>query len=110
MSESETDSPRNWRGVADAAAAGARLDAWLAARLDGLSRMRVKGLIEAGRVLVGGRPAKASYRLQPGDQVEVSIPPPRFGASLPEIVVALYGPVYSSPCSPEHVWAPTGSF
>ena len=86
MSESETDSPRSWRGVADAAEAGARLDAWLAARLDGLSRMRVKGLIEAGRVLVGGRPAKASYRLQRGDQVEVSIPPPSREGLAPEPV------------------------
>jgi len=60
----------------DAADGGARLDAWLAARLEGLSRMRVKGLIEAGRVLVGGRAVKAAYRLQAGERVEVSIPPP----------------------------------
>jgi 23S rRNA pseudouridine1911/1915/1917 synthase len=60
----------------DTADGGARLDAWLAARLGGLSRMRVKGLIEAGRVLVGGRAVKAAYRLQAGERVEVSIPPP----------------------------------
>ena len=60
----------------DTAEGGARLDAWLAARLEGLSRMRVKGLIEAGRVLVGGRAVKAAYRLQAGERVEVSIPPP----------------------------------
>ena len=76
MSESETDLPRDWRGVVDAAEGGVRLDVWLAARLEGLSRMRVKGLIEGGRVVVGGRPVKAAYRLQAGDQVEVSIPPP----------------------------------
>jgi 23S rRNA pseudouridine1911/1915/1917 synthase len=60
----------------DTAEAGTRLDAWLAARLAGLSRMRVKGLIEAGRVLVGGRAVKAAYRLQAGERVEASIPPP----------------------------------
>jgi 23S rRNA pseudouridine1911/1915/1917 synthase len=38
--------------------------------------MRVKGLIEAGRVVVDGRVVKAAYRLQPGERVEVSIPPP----------------------------------
>jgi 23S rRNA pseudouridine1911/1915/1917 synthase len=70
------DRPRDWRGVVDSADGGARLDAWLAARLEGLSRMRVKGLIEAGRVLVGGRAVKAAYRLQAGERVEVSIPPP----------------------------------
>jgi 23S rRNA pseudouridine1911/1915/1917 synthase len=80
MSESEKDLPRDWRGVVEAAEGGARLDAWLAGRLEGLSRMRVKGLIEAGRVVVGGRVVKAAYRLQPGEPVEVSIPPaPRDG-------------------------------
>jgi len=54
VSGAESDRPRDWRGVVDTADGGARLDAWLAARLEGLSRMRVKGLIEAGRVLVGG--------------------------------------------------------
>jgi 23S rRNA pseudouridine1911/1915/1917 synthase len=72
----ESERPRDWRGIVDAADGGARLDAWLAARLEGLSRMRVKGLIEAGRVLVGGRAVKAAYRLQAGERVEVSIPPP----------------------------------
>ena len=57
-------------------AAGARLDAWLAARLEGLSRMRVKALIEAGRVLVAGRVSRAAHRLEVGERVEVAIPPP----------------------------------
>ena len=65
---------------------GARLDAWLAARLVDLSRMRVKGLIEAGRVVVGGRVVKAAYRVQAGDRVEVSIPPPPREGLAPERV------------------------
>ena len=65
---------------------GARLDAWLAARLVDLSRMRVKGLIEAGRVVVGGRVVKAAYRVQAGDRVEVSIPPPPREGRAPEAV------------------------
>ncbi len=76
MNESGADLAREWRGVVEAAEGGVRLDVWLAARLEGLSRMRVKGLIEAGRVAVGGRAVKAAYRLQAGDQVEASIPPP----------------------------------
>ena len=69
-----------------AADGGARLDAWLAVRLDDLSRMRVKGLIETGRALVGGRVVKAAYRVQAGDRVEVSIPPPPREGLAPEPV------------------------
>ncbi|HEU4440367.1 MAG TPA: RluA family pseudouridine synthase [Methylomirabilota bacterium] len=59
---------------------GARLDSWLVERLGGLSRMRVKGLIEAGRVRVDARIAKAGYRIREGERVEVVIPaPPREG-------------------------------
>ena len=56
--------------------AGGRVDAWVAGQLPELSRMRVKGLIEAEKVLVGGRPVKAAHRVQAGEEVEVVIPPP----------------------------------
>jgi 23S rRNA pseudouridine1911/1915/1917 synthase len=86
LSQSEAELPQDWRGTVDAADAGARLDVWLAARLRGLSRMRVKGLIEAGRVVVAGRAVKASYRVLVGDRVEASIPSvPREGLA-PEAV------------------------
>lgn len=55
--------------------AGGRLDVWLAARLTGLSRMRIKGLIEAGGVLVDGRVVKAGHRVRVGERTEVVIPP-----------------------------------
>ncbi|MGH7413217.1 MAG: pseudouridine synthase, partial [Candidatus Rokuibacteriota bacterium] len=49
----------------------------MAGRLAELSRMRLKGLIEAGRVVVNGRRVvKAGHRVRPGERVEVSIPPP----------------------------------
>jgi 23S rRNA pseudouridine1911/1915/1917 synthase len=67
---------RRWVGVVGAAESGMRVDLWVAGRLGDLSRMRVKGLIEAGRVVVDGRAVKAAHRLQPGERVEVSIPPP----------------------------------
>ncbi len=86
MSDSEADLARDWRGVVATADGGARLDVWLAARLPDLSRMRVKGLIEAGRVTVGGRVVKAAYRLQAGERVEATIPPPPRDGLAPEPV------------------------
>jgi 23S rRNA pseudouridine1911/1915/1917 synthase len=56
--------------------AGARLDAFVAARLAGVSRMAVKRAIEEGDVLVNGHPSKPSYKLRAGERVEAEIPPP----------------------------------
>ncbi len=56
--------------------AGARLDVALARLAPDLSRARVKRLVEAGHVRLGGRPAKAAARLRAGDVLEVSVPPP----------------------------------
>src|SRR5215470_2306988 len=52
-------------------AAGKRLDAWLAAQLDGVSRSRVQTLLSQGDVIVDGKPAKASLKLRGGEIVEV---------------------------------------
>jgi 23S rRNA pseudouridine1911/1915/1917 synthase len=52
-------------------AAGQRLDAWLAAQLDGVSRSRVQLLLSQGSVAVDGKPAKASLKLRGGEVVEV---------------------------------------
>lgn len=57
--------------------AGARLDAFLAARVAGVSRTRLKQSIEDGDVLVAGRTAaKGSYKLRAGDQLELELPAP----------------------------------
>ncbi|HKK28143.1 MAG TPA: RluA family pseudouridine synthase [Gemmatimonadota bacterium] len=57
------------------AATDERLDRWLADRLE-LSRSRVAGLIESGRVLVDGKPASKSDRPPGGGEIEVRIPAP----------------------------------
>lgn len=54
--------------------AGARLDRWLAERLPDLSRARLQSLIEEGRVLVDGHPAKASARVKAGQRFSVEVP------------------------------------
>jgi 23S rRNA pseudouridine1911/1915/1917 synthase len=53
--------------------AGTRLDAFLAARIEGWSRARLHRLIEDGDVLVGGRTAKPSYKLRRADELEVEL-------------------------------------
>lgn len=58
------------------AAAGRRLDLWLAERLPGFSRTRLKALVGGGRVRVDGRIAKASLRLRAGQEVAVLVPAP----------------------------------
>jgi 23S rRNA pseudouridine1911/1915/1917 synthase len=55
----------------DPAAAGSRLDHFLAARLPEFSRSRLASWIEQHRVLVNNAPAKPSAKLRPGDTVTV---------------------------------------
>jgi 23S rRNA pseudouridine1911/1915/1917 synthase len=64
--------------------AGARLDAFLAARIEGLSRTAVKRLADDGDVLVDGRAAKPSYKLQGGERIEVELPAPPATELIPE--------------------------
>jgi 23S rRNA pseudouridine1911/1915/1917 synthase len=68
-------------GQADA---GVRLDAFLAARVEGASRTRLKQIIEDGDVLVAGRTAKPSYKLRAGDRVELEMPAPPASNFTPE--------------------------
>lgn len=53
--------------------AGARLDAYLAAHIDGWSRARLQRLIESGDVLVNSKLAKASSRVAANDEIEVEL-------------------------------------
>jgi 23S rRNA pseudouridine1911/1915/1917 synthase len=55
-----------------AEAAGQRLDQYLAAQLDGVSRSRVQMLIDQGDVRVNGELEKASLKLRGGEHVEVT--------------------------------------
>jgi 23S rRNA pseudouridine1911/1915/1917 synthase len=63
---------------------GARLDAYLAARINDWSRARIQRLIEDGDVLVSGRTAKSSYKLRDGDELEVELTPLAPSAFTPE--------------------------
>jgi 23S rRNA pseudouridine1911/1915/1917 synthase len=67
--------------TAPAESAGTRLDSWLVAQLENVSRARVQALLSESKVLVDGAPAKPSLKLRGGETVEVlgeaSLPPLR---------------------------------
>ena len=64
--------------------AGERLDALLAARVDGWSRARLQRLIEDGDVLVNGSTVKPSFKLHDGDKIEVELTSAPTSAFAPE--------------------------
>ena len=57
-------------------AAGSRVDAWLAANLENVTRSAAQRLLEEGRVTCGGKPLSKNYRLAGTETVEVSLPDP----------------------------------
>jgi 23S rRNA pseudouridine1911/1915/1917 synthase len=69
--------------VADATAAGVRLDLYLS-RMTGLPRAQIQRLIQATRVLVDGRSVKSSAVIRPGQRISVTIPPPQPSVLTPE--------------------------
>ena len=56
--------------------AGRRVDAWLAANLENVTRSAAQRLLEEGRVTCGGKPLAKNYRLAGTETVEVSLPDP----------------------------------
>jgi 23S rRNA pseudouridine1911/1915/1917 synthase len=63
--------------VVGEAEAGERLDRVLAAHVTALSRTRLKALVLAGRVAVGGRTIRdPGHHVNAGDRLTVSVPPP----------------------------------
>jgi 23S rRNA pseudouridine1911/1915/1917 synthase len=57
--------------TAEAAAAGMRLDAYLAKAIPDISRARVVLLIEGGQVMVNGEAAKGKQKLKGGELIEI---------------------------------------
>ena len=56
--------------------AGQRVDAWLAANLEDVSRSAAQRLLEEGRVTCGGKPLAKNYKLNGAETLEVSLPDP----------------------------------
>ncbi len=56
---------------------GERLDAFLARSVEGLTRSGAQKLLEEGCVLRSGQPGKKNDKLNPGEEISVSIPEPK---------------------------------
>jgi 23S rRNA pseudouridine1911/1915/1917 synthase len=63
-----------------------RLDVFVSRAPLGLSRNQVHRLIDEGRISVDGGHQKASYRLRPGEEIHVSLPPPPAAQLIPELL------------------------
>jgi 23S rRNA pseudouridine1911/1915/1917 synthase len=63
---------------------GSRLDAYLAAQIEGWSRARLQRLIDEGEVLVNGNRAKTSYKVSAKDEIEVELTPAPYSNFIPE--------------------------
>jgi 23S rRNA pseudouridine1911/1915/1917 synthase len=67
--------------------AGERLDRVLARHVQDLSRSRLKALILAGQVTLGGHAVRdPSQSVQAGNEISIVIPPPEPAAPLPETI------------------------
>jgi 23S rRNA-/tRNA-specific pseudouridylate synthase len=65
--------PISYSLFVDEASANRRLDAFLAAAISTASRARIRQSIDAGLATVDGVQRKASYRVSPGDRIEVRL-------------------------------------
>jgi len=85
----ETDEP-GWRRlelVVAEAAAGRRLDAWVAGAVADLGRNHAKRLILAGHVAVGGRTIVEPKRpVKPGETIVIALPPAALAAPAGESI------------------------
>src|SRR5260370_28626353 len=63
---------------------GTRLDQYLVSVFPDLSRSVLQKVIEAGKVLVNGQAAKASYKVRAGDQIRIWPPEPGHDQPMPE--------------------------
>ena len=57
-------------------AAGKRIDAWLAANLEDMTRSAVQRLLEEGQVVCDGKQLAKNYKLNGSETLEVSLPDP----------------------------------
>ncbi len=63
-----------------------RLDLFLGGELPGVSRARIKRLIDEGHILVDGKPSKAAARLRGGEEIRIQLPAAQPSTAQPEAI------------------------
>ena len=63
---------------------GLRVDSFLSAQLEELSRSQIQKLLEEGQVTLNGRPVKKNAKTTAGDEFDVTVPAPQEIGILPE--------------------------
>lgn len=68
----------HYRYAVDPGQSMLRIDKYLTARLEGVSRTRVQAAAQAGNIMVNDAPVKPNYRVKPLDVIQILLPnPPR---------------------------------
>ena len=68
----------HYRYVVDPGQSMLRIDRYLAARIENVSRTRLQAAAQAGNILVNETPVKPNYRVKPHDIIQILLPnPPR---------------------------------
>lgn len=81
----DTELFEHFRFVADRGQNPIRVDKFLVDRINGTSRNRIQNAADGGFILVNGKPEKCSYKVRPGDVVQVMMDRPRHSTEiLPE--------------------------
>ncbi len=74
----------HFRFVVDKGQSPMRLDKYIVMKTESISRNRIQNAIAAGNITVNGKPAKASYKIKPGDTIVVLLPYPSEFEIVPE--------------------------
>jgi len=72
----------HFRFVADRGQGKLRVDKFLVDRIVGTSRNRIQTAADGGFILVNGKPEKCSYKVRPGDVVQVMMDRPRHSSEI----------------------------
>lgn len=78
----DTELFEHFRFVADRGQGPLRVDKFLVDRIVGTSRNRIQNAADGGFILVNGKPEKCSYKVRPGDVVQVMMDRPRHSTEL----------------------------
>ena len=76
--ETDTELYEHYRYVVDPGQSMLRIDKYLSARIENVSRTRVQAAAQAGNILVNESAVKPNYRIKPLDVIQILLPnPPR---------------------------------